>query len=62
MNWQPIETAAKKYGLRVLLFSRGGIYIGMWEPYQAAWLADNTNHVLLPTHWAPLTPPESEAK
>lgn len=60
--WQPIETAPKVHGMRILLFGSRGIIIGYWRGAPATktggwWQQVGDGGELLPTHWMPLPEP-----
>ncbi len=65
MTWQPIKTAPKKDGVRLLMYRRA-ITIGYWSD-EFGW-CDEAEHIseegwpnqiiaFKPTHWMPLPPP-----
>lgn len=57
MEWQPIETAQKEWGVEVLLYDKkkGGVSIGSWwMPEAGGWLRTPGCARLNPTHWMPL--------
>ena len=58
MDWQPIETAPKERGLRVLVWSNWfkTPTIAMYQDFgnYQCWEGENGNRKLEPTHWKPL--------
>jgi hypothetical protein len=67
-DWQPIETAPKD-GTYMLLMSRSGVVIGLWDAHEdrefgtvPAWRDDGEGYELHPTHWMPLPDPPKESK
>jgi hypothetical protein len=66
-EWQPIETAPKEFGKRILLyqyFDSAEVFVGCWAPYfDGCWYVPIIGHLngkLKPTHWMPL--PEAPEK
>lgn len=67
-NWQPIETAPKVDGERILLFTgrdgRWGTLIGKWMAWNdgsGEWYEDDGPGIDNATHWMPLpAPPKDE--
>lgn len=64
-EWQSIETAPKTEGVDILLW-HGRANVGGWTafhydrrfPQQPAWVI-NGGHVVMPTHWMPISAPSN---
>lgn len=66
-NWQPIETAPREDGERILVYSGAGVSLAEWRTHFKAFsdpeCGSLMNGVLEPTHWMPLPePPDVPAK
>lgn len=59
MTWQLIDTAPQVAGVEILIFSKDGIDIVVWQ--WGEWMARGTRgeeyrDIDTPTHWMPLPP------